>query len=152
MWRIAAPRPRQSSTEPSPPSSDPSPPSPSTLHTPATPRHQTHACCQWRRAILSLGAVAPPKTKSGGPAPPKIEGQGPVVKRRSGQGERREGVKGVEVSGPYGFGPPQNSEASPPLPAACITVITTSTRSSVLRESYFPNHLGGIVLEDGGEG
>ena len=43
---------------------------------------------QWRRAILSLGAVPPPKRKSG--PPPKIEGQGPVVKGRSGQesGER----------------------------------------------------------------
>ena len=46
---------------------------------------------QWRRAILSLGAVPPPKTKIRGPAPPpQIEGQGPVVKGRSGQesGER----------------------------------------------------------------
>ena len=38
----------------------------------------TYCCWQWRRAILSLGAVAPPKTKIRGPGPPQ--------NRRSGAG------------------------------------------------------------------
>ena len=40
--------------------------------------HSVDDCLQWRRAILSLGAVAPPKTKIRGPGPPQ--------NRRSGAG------------------------------------------------------------------